>query len=316
MKKRIAYFLLGALALIGGLIGFTARTRYAMPPPEEKQTFPAFSARVPAREANATVVLFIFDGFGPALVRAAKTPNLERMAKTGAVSREMMPVFPSLSMPNHFSLSTGCYPAHHGVVSNHFRDAARGVFAQRGDADWLLACEPLHQVAEEQGVRAAVFGHVAAASTRRGKLATIAEPYTDPPPTAKQQADRIIEQLALPADRRPHLITAYVTEPDRKGHVHGPLAPETIAAAEAADAQIGRVMAQIEKMPSGERAALIVTSDHGMFPATNSSASSVCSAGRTSRPRCWPKVRSRTSISIVADKAAALAALARSTSST
>jgi arylsulfatase A-like enzyme len=267
MAKRVGYVLLGFLAVVSGLLGFTARTRYELPKAQAAQHFAEFVPTVPRRDGDATVVLFVFDGFGPTIVRAAKTPNLDRIRQSGAYTLDLMPAFPSLSMPNHFSLSTGCYPEHHGIVSNHFRDPRRGVFDQKGDADWLLACQPLHVVAEAQGVRAAVFGHVAATSTAHGKLATIAEPYIEPPPSAAAQADRIIEQLARPIGERPRLITAYVTEPDSTAHRYGPTAPETLKMAAELDVQIGRVMAQIERMPANERTTLIVTSDHGMAAA-------------------------------------------------
>ena len=265
MAKRIAYFL---LAVIGALLAVTARTRYELPPRDTTpQQLPEFSTSVPRRAGNQTVVLFIFDGLGPSIVRGAKMPNLARMASQGAHTLDMMPVFPSLSMPNHFALSTGCYPEHHGVVSNHFLEPERGVYDHRGDADWLLGCQPLHVVAEGQGVRAAVFGHVAGASSSKGKLATVAEPFEEPPPSAAAQADRIIEQLQQPLERRTRLITAYVTEPDEAGHKYGPSAPETIAMAEAIDVQIGRVMAEVEKTWDTEPTTLIVTSDHGMVDA-------------------------------------------------
>jgi predicted AlkP superfamily pyrophosphatase or phosphodiesterase len=176
----------------------------------------------------------------------------------------MMPVFPSLSMPNHFALTTGCYPERHGIVSNHFRDPKRGIYHTGGDADWLLACEPLNVVAERQGVRSAIFGWAGNTSSTRGKLASIAEPFVTPEPDASAQAERILTQLLRPANQRPGLIAAYVTQPDKSSHDHGPLAPEAIAAAEDADRAIGRVIETIEQDGLRSQVTLIITTDHGM----------------------------------------------------
>jgi len=37
----------------------------------------------------------------------------------------MFPSFPSLTFPNHYSIVTGMYPSHHGLVDNSFYDAQR-----------------------------------------------------------------------------------------------------------------------------------------------------------------------------------------------
>jgi predicted AlkP superfamily pyrophosphatase or phosphodiesterase len=248
--------------LFGGAFTYVSQAPYELPAERYVQPGSAFAAKVPRRAADRTVVLLVFDGFAPAIVEAARTPNLERIAREGAHSRDMMPVFPSLSMPNHFSLSTGCYPERHGVVGNHFRDPVRGVVTAAGDADWLLACEPLHVAAERQGVRSAVLTWVANSSGTRGKLATLAEPYRAENPGAEQQVDRVLELLA--DDQRPDYIAVYSAEPDRSGHIHGPLARETLAMAESLDAQIGRVMTAIEERGLRDRVTLVVTTDHGM----------------------------------------------------
>jgi predicted AlkP superfamily pyrophosphatase or phosphodiesterase len=264
--KFIGFTLIGSLGMCGGGFAYTARAPYSLPEQHAVASPREFVASTPRRADDRTVVLFVFDGFAPATVRAASLPNLARMAKEGAHTLDMRPVFPSLSMPNHFSISTGCEPSHHGVVSNRFKDSARGLYSDVGDADWLLGCEPIHVVAERQGVRAAVFASVAAISSTRGKLASVVEPYMKPPRDARAQADRIIAQLERKAGERPGLITAYVNEPDQTSHRFGPTGKETLAVARELDAQIGRVLAAIERLGLRDRVTLAVTTDHGMLP--------------------------------------------------
>ena len=38
----------------------------------------------------------------------------------------MLPSYPSLTFPNHYTLVTGLYPEHHGIVANSFLDPERG----------------------------------------------------------------------------------------------------------------------------------------------------------------------------------------------
>src|SRR5262245_35981515 len=108
--KWIAVGLLGMVSLIAVAVAYTAQTRYVLPPQSFPEHAAEFAPTVPRRPGERTVVLFVFDGFAGSTVRAADTPALDRMAREGASTLDMMPVFPNLSMPNHFSLSTGCYP--------------------------------------------------------------------------------------------------------------------------------------------------------------------------------------------------------------
>ena len=81
-----------------------------------------------------------------------------RIKTEGAWSRHLVPVYPTMSLPNHTSFATGCWPEHHGVVQNKFFDPDRGVpYDENGDADWLKGCEPMWQAAERQGVKAAAL---------------------------------------------------------------------------------------------------------------------------------------------------------------
>ncbi|MCP4004816.1 MAG: alkaline phosphatase family protein [bacterium] len=261
--RRVLVSVLSVLLLAVLWFAYTAIAPYDLPESRLLQTGRPFQVEVPTRQNDGRrVIVFVFDGLSPATVAAADTPHLDRMAREGAHTHEMMPVFPSLSLPNHFTLSTGCYPARHGIVSNHFHDPERGFYGVKGDADWILECEPLHVVAERQGIRSAVFGWVGNTSSSRGQLASIAEPFRVPVPSPEQQADAIIAQLD--ADLSPGLIAAYVTEPDSTAHSDGPTGQATLEMAHQVDAQIGRVLAAIEERGLSQRVSLIVTTDHGM----------------------------------------------------
>lgn len=79
-----------------------------------------------ATAKERTVVVVLFDGFSPASLDATRTPNFDRIKKDGAWSRHLVPAFPTISLINHTTFETGCWPSHHGIVSNFFYDPKKG----------------------------------------------------------------------------------------------------------------------------------------------------------------------------------------------
>ena len=50
-------------------------------------------------------------------------PTLNRLARCGVwASSGMMPSYPTMTFPNHYSIVTGLYPESHGIVDNSFYD--------------------------------------------------------------------------------------------------------------------------------------------------------------------------------------------------
>lgn len=213
---------------------------------------------------DRTVIVALFDGFAPSMVKAGHTPNLDRMAAEGVWSHRLAPVFPSVSLTNHTSFTTGCWPARHGILSNIFYDPKRGRFDHSYDADWRTGCETMWEAAERQGVVSAALQIAGRASGTKGKLATHANRLRQHM-TDDQVAARAIELLSMPDDDRPRLIALYFTGPDNAAHRHGTRSNETLAAAHRSDMLVGRLMDAIAALPRGREATLIVGTDHGMM---------------------------------------------------
>jgi predicted AlkP superfamily pyrophosphatase or phosphodiesterase len=220
------------------------------------------------RQSERTVVLLLFDGWAPALLVDTPTPALARMREEGAWTHHMLPVFPSVSLVNQVSVSTGCWPEHHGIVTNEFLDPVRGRYDHSHDADWLTGCEHLHQVAERQGIRSAALGWVGRFSTTRGDMATYASKERAWPefPEDPQRADEVIRYLRLPDAQRPRLILAYFKGPDGAAHFSGMESEQTRRAVIQSDAVVGAILAAIDALPFRDHVTLIVTTDHGMLP--------------------------------------------------
>lgn len=66
------------------------------------------------------VIMFSIDGLRADFVDKYNATALQAYGKNGIVADYMTSSFPSLTFPNHYSIVTGLYPAHHGLVDNTF----------------------------------------------------------------------------------------------------------------------------------------------------------------------------------------------------
>lgn len=101
--------------------------------------------------ASPIVILVSIDGFRPDYLKRNDTPTLNELAADGVRAQSMKPAFPTLTFPNHYTLATGLYPDHHGIVNNRFVDPETGaafVYKERdavSDPAWWGARADLGQ---------------------------------------------------------------------------------------------------------------------------------------------------------------------------
>ncbi len=225
-----------------------------------------------ARKAHY-LVLVSLDGFRWDYARRDGAAHLLALGKQGAWAPEgMLPSYPSLTFPNHFTLVTGLYPEHHGLVANGFYDPARKARyaiadpAAVTDGSWYSGV-PLWSLAESQGMRTACLfwpGSEAEIAGRRPTWYARFDSRTEATDAVEQaRIDDALALLQLPEAERPHFLTIYYSEPDHQGHEFGPDAPQTKAAVLKIDAIIGKLKSALDstRLPID----LIVVSDHGMI---------------------------------------------------
>jgi alkaline phosphatase D len=221
-----------------------------------------------ASAAERTVVVVMFDGLAPAMAEATQTPNLDRIKREGAWSHHLVPVYPTMSLPNHTSFATGCWPARHGIVQNEFYDPDRDARYAHSDADWLVGCEPMWRAAERQGVAAAAL-NFANRWNRKTKAALASVANVDLPweelPSDDETLAHGLKLLESDDPKRPRLIALYFRGPDHEAHVHGVTSPQALAEVRKADAIVGKLRSGIEALPQGREASLIIGTDHGMI---------------------------------------------------
>ena len=224
-------------------------------------------------ERQHYVVLVSLDGFRWDYARRDNAAHLLALGKHGAWAPEgMLPSYPSLTFPNHFTIVTGLYPEHHGLVANNFYDPKRNARYSMYDASTVTdgswySGTPLWSLAESQGMHAAALlwpGSEAEIGGFRPTWYAHFDAKTEASADGQQaRIDDVVLLLGLPAGERPHFIAIYYSEPDHEGHEYGPDAPETRKAVLKMDAEMGKLKAALDK--TGLPIDLVVVSDHGMI---------------------------------------------------
>jgi len=217
--------------------------------------------------AKPYVILVSLDGFRYDYAKRYHADHLLTLAAQGASAPEgMIPAYPSITFPNHYTIVTGLYPEHHGIVANSFYDPTRKeVYSYRdsksvGDGTWYGGT-PLWVLAEKQGMRSASFFWVGSEADIQGVRPSYYLKFDGSFPNGKR-VEQVLAWLHLPPEQRPHMITLYFSDTDTAGHRYGPDSPELAAAVHELDGEIGKLMEGIKesKLPVD----LIVLADHGM----------------------------------------------------
>jgi predicted AlkP superfamily pyrophosphatase or phosphodiesterase len=220
-----------------------------------------------AAQSAHYVVLVSLDGFRWDYAKTFGATHLLALGKHGVWAPEgMLPSYPSLTFPNHFTIVTGLYPEHHGLVANSFYDETKqvryGIADSKAvtDGSWYSGT-PLWSLAESQGMRTACFFWPGSEAKIAGYQPTYYLKFDDKIDDVAR-IQQVLVWLRLPAADRPHFITLYYSEPDHEGHEFGPDAPETKAAALKVDGLMGKLKAGLDA--TGLPIDLVVVSDHGM----------------------------------------------------
>ncbi len=219
-----------------------------------------------AQQQKPYVILISADGFRPDLAEKYNATNLLRLRNEGVQAAYMLASYPSLTFPNHYTIATGLYPAHHGLVDNNFYDAKKNqlfsmsnkIFAN--DSSWYGGT-PLWVLAEKQNMLSASYFWVGSETGIQGIRPSYFYWYNEKT-IIDTRLDALKKWLQLPEDKRPHLITFYFSEVDHEAHIYGIDSKQTAEAVKFVDESIGRMVAEINKLNLPVN--YIFVSDHGM----------------------------------------------------
>jgi len=233
-------------------------------------TFLLFTTFLQAQNKDNYVVLISMDGFRWDYGKQFNLPNLKQIEKEGIHAKSMKPSYPSKTFPNHYSIVTGLYPDHHGIINNVFYDEALNQsFSLSSNAkndSRFYGGNPIWNLAEEQGVKTASFFWPGSDIDKRNP--SYFKNYDGKIPYGAR-IDTIMKWLQLPEKQRPHLVTLYFDEPDHTGHNFGPLSPETKKTVIKMDSIMGEISRRLDQLPIGKQINLIIVSDHGMADISN-----------------------------------------------
>ncbi len=223
-------------------------------------------------QAKPYVILLSLDGFRWDLAQKFQAKNILALAQEGVQAEKLLSTYPSLTFPNHYSIVTGLYPVHHGLVDNHFYDTQKEKYYIKSSVDgatdstWYGG-EPLWRLAEQQGMLSAVYFWPGSEHSKNGIRPSYYYKYNEVTPMP-QRLGVIKNWLELPAERRPHFINIYFPEVDKAAHKFTAESAQAEAAVLKMDAMIGelRQIIKASQLPVN----LIVVSDHGMTPINQS----------------------------------------------
>lgn len=223
----------------------------------------------PRHGTKPILILISFDGWRWDYIDRMRAPNLKALAARGVRAQALVPSFPALTFPNHYTIVTGLYPEHHGVVGNTMTDPSmpqRFSMSEETakDGRWWGG-EPVWVTAIRQGLRAATMFWPGSEAVIGGVRPTYWRPFKQELPSADRVA-QVLAWLALSEAERPAFVSLYFDEVDTAGHDWGPDSPELAAAARHLDDGLGQLVVGVRTLGLEDRTTIAVVSDHGMTP--------------------------------------------------
>ena len=229
----------------------------------------ASAAPAAQRDRGGTPILILisFDGWRWDYIDRQPAPNLKALAAHGVRAKALIPSFPVLTFPNHYTIVTGLYPEHHGIVANAMRDPSMPErftkSAQTAKDPRWWGGEPLWVTAMRQGRRTATMFWPGSEAPIGGLRPTYWKAF-DEHLASRERIAQVLNWIALPAAARPSFVSLYFEEVDTAGHDFGPDSPELAAAVSHLDDALGALAAGVHALGLDDRTSIVVVSDHGM----------------------------------------------------
>ncbi len=243
------------------------------------------------------VVVICVDGLPAYLFNDpnAPLPTIRKLAQTGVVAEAMIPANPSVTWPNHSSLTTGVWPEKHGVLFNGVLErSAPGLPAKvnpyKDQAD-LIHVPTIYDMLHDARLTTAAINWPC---TRNSP--SLDDNFPDVPDAIKYATPRLIAELKetgiasaaeldgfaklstpirdriwtqaachILRERRPNLLLLHVLNVDGIHHRYGPQTPAGYSAVAYADTCVRDVVETIESAGLRDSTTIFVVSDHGFM---------------------------------------------------
>lgn len=220
-------------------------------------------------EQKAQVLLISFDGFRYDYLSKAPTPNFDSLLAEGVSTEGMIPVFPTKTFPNHYSIVTGLYPEHTGLIANTIYDPEFEEWYRISDRSAVedkkwYGGEPIWNTVEKQGLKSGTLFWVGSEAPIQSMRPTYWKPY-DGDMLYEARIDTVVKWLSYPEERAVDFATLYFELVDDAGHTHGTDSDSLKLAVEKADSLLGYLKEQLRKEGLWDELNVIILSDHGMI---------------------------------------------------
>jgi len=221
------------------------------------------------KEIKPLVLLISIDGFKPEYLDPNNTPQLFNLSQNGAIAKGMLPSFPSVTFPNHYSIVTGLYPDHHGIVANTMLDPNISETFKLSSREavtnsaWWEDGIPIWVSAHKQGLKSSTLFWPGSEAKIKGIQPDDWLPY-DKNLTPSGRVDKLLNWLNRSAQQRADFATLYFEDVDSTGHRYGPKSTEVKEASHQVDLAINQLMNGLKKLNLISSTTIIIVSDHGM----------------------------------------------------
>jgi len=198
------------------------------------------------------VLLVSIDGLRPDLMLRADTPTLHELMRQGSYSMWARTTALAVTLPSHTSMLTGVRPGKHGIDWNHDLPFATPVYPK---------VPTLFEVAKRSGLTTAM-------AAGKLKFQALARPgsldWSFVPARTVVTDEAVTDTAVGMIDRhQPQVLFVHLPGVDTAGHAHGWSSPAQMAAIEAADRCVRRLLAALKAHGGMEGTLVLVTSDHG-----------------------------------------------------
>jgi len=214
------------------------------------------------------VIIISMDGVSHNIGENLSLTAFKRMEKFGIKADHMIPVYQSTTYPAHVSMATGVYPDRHGILHNSFIDTQQGRFNYDADANWIEV-PPIWVLAEQQGIKSAVFFWVGSETDWHGVGASYRKAPFDPNIKEEQKIEQILKWVDMDKANRPRLIMSYWDGTDDLGHIDGLESPRVSEQLRRQNKHLQDLITAIDARQAWGHLTLIVVSDHGMAAVNN-----------------------------------------------
>ena len=231
-----------------------------------------FTCTVQAQQqpVKPLILLISIDGFRADYIQRGFSPNLLHLAQNGAHAKGLISSFPSVTFPNHYSMVTGKYPDHHGIVNNWMIDPLlpQQIFklsAKEAVSNpfWWSDAEPIWVSLSRQGKISSTLFWPGTEAKISGIQPRDWLVYNDRL-SSSQRVEKLLNWLSRPDNDRADFATLYFSEVDHFGHEYGPDSEEVNKSLTRIDNAIRQLIEGLDGLQLLKLTTMIIVSDHGM----------------------------------------------------